>query len=189
MKEYIPETKMQKITQVSKVLRPHVFRELDLRKEKIQHDPDYDDSKWSFEAFESLDDCAFHYSDKSTLFGGIYWYYPFRLENYELGSPEYEVIEKIRYGEAADTITKAAMARLLNEWKQKEESACRKKRIQKRIQRIKTRLDESKAVAAACDVPVDTVLMIELRDTLNTVSDELHDFLSEFDWFAGRCPR
>lgn len=128
-KEDITETNEQKIAQIIMVLRPHVIQELDLRKAKLQQDPDYDDSKWNYEASRSLDNCTFHYSNKSMLLGDVYWYHPFRLENYEVGSAEYDLIENIRHEDDLDSIKEAAMARLLGEWKEREERIRRKKRI------------------------------------------------------------
>lgn len=79
----------------------------------------------------------------------------------------------------------AKMHGILNEWKQKEEMARRKRRIERRSQHIKARLDETKAVAKNCGISVDTLLMIELKDALYaTLSTEKDNFLQKVDYDA-----
>ena len=63
------EVTAQKIDQIVNVLKPQVFKELDGRKAKMRHETEYDDSKWNCKVFEGLDNCRFHYDNKSTPFG------------------------------------------------------------------------------------------------------------------------
>lgn len=107
------EVTAQKIDQIVNVLKPQVFKELDGRKAKMRHETEYDDSKWNCKVFEGLDNCRFHYDNKSTLLGELYLYHPFRLENYEIGSSEYEIVESMRYEN--ETVKKSVMETLLRE--------------------------------------------------------------------------
>lgn len=108
--------------------------------------------------------------------GDVYRYYPFRLENYVSGSSENETVESMRYEDNA--IKKAVMEKLLNEWCKKEEAARSQETINERVQHMKVRLNESKAVADACGISVDTVLMIELADKIDILSEEIRSFVN-----------
>ena len=175
MNEHLPETNTQKIDQIVNVLKPQVFKELDGRKAKMGYETEYDDSKWNCKVFEGLDNCRFHYDNKSTLLGELYLYHPFRLENYEIGSSEYEIVESMRYEN--ETVKKAVMEKLLNEWCKKEEAARSQERINERIQHMKARLNENRSVADACGISVETVLMIELADKIDILSEDISTYM------------
>ena len=76
------------------------------------------------------------------------------------------------------------MRRLLDNWKQKEKDVRRKERIERRAQHIQACLDETKEVAEKCGVSVNTVLAIELKDTLYALSKEKQDFSKHVDYNA-----
>lgn len=170
------EVTAQKIDQIVNVLKPQVFKELDGRKAKIGHETEYDDSKWNYKVSKNLNDCRFNYNNKAAFLGDVYRYYPFRLENYVSGSSENETVESMRYEDNA--IKKAVMEKLLNEWCKKEEAARSQETINERVQHMKVRLNESKAVADACGISVDTVLMIELADKIDILSEEIRSFVN-----------
>lgn len=169
------EVTAQKIDQIVNVLKPQVFKELDGRKAKMGYETEYDDSKWNCKVFEGLDNCRFHYDNKSTLLGELYLYHPFRLENYEIGSSEYEIVENMRYEN--ETVKKAVMETLLREWCKKEEAARSQERINERIQHMKARLNENRSVADACGISVETVLMIELADKIDILSEDISTYM------------
>lgn len=169
------EVTAQKIDQIVNVLKPQVFKELDGRKAKMRHETEYDDSKWNCKVFEGLDNCRFHYDNKSTLLGELYLYHPFRLENYEIGSSEYEIVESMRYEN--ETVKKSVMETLLREWCKKEEAARSQERINERIRRMKARLNENRSVADACGISVETVLMIELADKIDILSEDISTYM------------
>lgn len=169
------EVTAQKIDQIVNVLKPQVFKELDGRKAKMRHETEYDDSKWNCKVFEGLDNCRFHYDNKSTLLGELYLYHPFRLENYVIGSSEYEIVESMRYEN--ETVKKAVMETLLREWCKKEEAARSQERINERIRRMKARLNENRSVADACGISVETVLMIELADKIDILSEDISTYM------------
>lgn len=175
MNEHLPETNTKKIDQIVNVLKPQVFKELDGRKAKMRHETEYDDSKWNCKVFEGLDNCRFHYDNKSTLLGELYLYHPFRLENYEIGSSEYEIVESMRYEN--ETVKKSVMETLLREWCKKEEAARSQERINERIRRMKARLNENRSVADACGISVETVLMIELADKIDILSEDISTYM------------
>ena len=175
MNEHLPETNTKKIDQIVNVLKPQVFKELDGRKAKMRHETEYDDSKWNCKVFEGLDNCRFHYDNKSTLLGELYLYHPFRLENYEIGSSEYEIVESMRYDN--ETVKKSVMETLLREWCKKEEAARSQERINERIRRMKARLNENRSVADACGISVETVLMIELADKIDILSEDISTYM------------
>ena len=176
MNKHLPETNTQRIAQIVTVLKPQVFEELDGKKAKMGHETEYDDSKWNYKVSKNLNDCRFSYNNKAAFLGDMYRYYPFRLENYENGSSEYEAVESMRYED--DAIKKAVMETLLREWCKKEEAARSQKRINERVQHMKVRLNESKAVADACGISVDTVLMIELADKIDILSEDIRSFVN-----------
>lgn len=169
------EVTAQKIDQIVTVLKPQVFKELDSRKARMGYETEYDDSKWSYKVFGGLDNCSFHYDNKLTFLGELYLYYPFRLENYEIGSSEYEIIENMRYED--ETVKRSVMEILLREWCKKEEAARSQERINERIRRMKARLNENRSVADACGISVETVLMIELADKIDILSEDISTYM------------
>ena len=169
------EVTAQKIDQIVTVLKPQVFKELDSRKARMGYETEYDDSKWSYKVFGGLDNCSFHYDNKSTFLGELYLYYPFRLENYEIGSSEYEIIENMRYED--ETVKRSVMEILLREWCKKEEAARSQERVNERIRRMKARLNENRSVADACGISVENVLMIELADKIDILSEDISTYM------------
>ena len=67
-------------------------------------------------------------------------------------------------------------------WTQKEEKARIERRVARRIEHVKSRMKENERVAKACGISVDTLLMIELKDAMYTLSKENSSFLKKSDY-------
>ena len=104
--------------------------------------------------------------------------------NYPSSSPEYKLVEQLRKECKDDTIARAVMETLLDEWRQKEEVADRQQRIESRSRYVKERLEETKEVAKNCGISVDMVLMIELSDVLYALQTGDEWFKSHVDYNA-----
>lgn len=143
------ETNEQKISRMVKVLRNSCFEELDrYKREIIVQNQNYSDLNWKCR-------CGHYYYD------GWDQYDPYNLENYEKNSSEYKLVRELLRNESSG-FRDAIMKNILNEWLQREEN----KRITKRIEQTKQRMQETKKVAIACGTSVENVLLMELRDFL-----------------------
>lgn len=191
----LPETKAKKVTYIVNALRKSVFEELDRSANLMKRrTPNYRISAWKCEtgweecqnklywnwktfrreSCWNLNYCTYVY-EKPSIIGDCR---PFSLLNYPSSSPEYKLVEQLRKECKDDTIAKAVMETLLDEWKQREENAYRQKCAERKEQRekhIKECLAEAQAIANDSGVSVDAVLMIELRDAFYALQQGMED--------------
>ena len=158
----LTEAQRQEVDYIVTVLRKRVFEGFDQQTAEWRKTySTYKDTEWRY-WLSSWSDSWFGYGTTEYLF------YPFARDSYPEGSPEYELAEKLcREGDS--TLMEPVMARLLNEWIQEKESISRDLRIERRVQYVKKAMEESRVVADQCGVPVDTVLLIELKEALYKV--------------------
>ena len=158
----LTETQKQEVAHIVTVLRKRVFEGLDQQTaEWRKTHSTYKDTEWRY-WMSSWDDSWFGYGTTEYLF------YPFSCNSYPKSSPEYELVEKLCH-EADFTLMEPVMAMLLNEWIQDKETVSRDLRIERRVQYVKKAMEESREVAYQCGVPVDTVLLIEVKEALYKV--------------------
>ena len=188
----LPKTNEEKISYIVKTMKKSVFAGLDRYKDEAKKsDTDksysplgYNDSKWMCDISRDFSYCKYMYSYNRSGWSYNIAYHPFDAYSYESGSAERKLVETFCRECRDETIAKAVMTRLLNEWKQKEEKARRQKRIERRAKHINARLDETKEVAKKCGISVDTVLAIELKDALYALSKEKQTFSKHVDYNA-----
>lgn len=185
----LPKTNEEKISYIVKTMKKSVFAGLDRCKEEAKkkvanshYSFGYDDLKFDCYISRDLSECLYRYNYQR--WGYDIYCRPFSAYSYESGSAERKLVETLCNECRDETIAKAVMTRLLNEWKQKEERARRQKRIERRAKHISARLDETKEVAKKCGISVDTVLAIELKDALYALSKEKQTFSKHVDYNA-----
>lgn len=186
----LPETNEEKIQYIVNALRKSVFEVFDCDKKKLQQEiPNYRDSEWKCETYwatyrrEScwnLSYCTYTYHK----YRAVVMYKPFSLLNYPSDSFESKLIAQLYKECKDDTIARAVMETLLDEWRQKEDVADRQQRIESRSRYVKERLEETKEVAKNCGISVDMVLMIELSDVLYALQTGDEWFKSHVDYNA-----
>ena len=165
----LTEAQKQEVDHIVSVLRKRVFEGLDQQTaEWRKTHSTYKDTEWRYWP-SSWSDSWFGYKNTEYLF------YPFSRDSYPEGSPEYELAEKLcREGDS--TLMEPVMAKLLNEWIQEKETVSRDLRIERRVQYVKKAMEESREVADQCEIPVDTVLLIELKEALYKVFNNAKDW-------------
>lgn len=182
----LPETNEEKIVFIVNTLRESVFEALDLKKEELMNEKnsDYKDSNWTYDTcwsewYWSLGQCNYTYLTSHAFAT----YKPFYAPNYDENSLEWKLVENLcdECRDSTDaknysTIAKAVMARLLTEWRQKEDAAYRKEQIKQQGQSIREHLDEYKVLADTCGISIETVLLVELKKELHTLSKEFRLF-------------
>lgn len=152
---WFPEINEETILYIVKKMKKSVFTGLDHHKEeakksdtKTPYSSGYDDSKWECSnIYRDLSNCQYRYVYKDSCGWNVgIDYRPFDVYSYESGSAERKFVETLCRECKDETIAKVVMTRLLNEWKLKEEKACRQKRIERKAKHISSRLDETKEV-------------------------------------------